>query len=62
MVEADSVITFGEELGIHHIGPIREFVENDGLDHEGANRLENLVTLCRLRHSKRETENECSGY
>ncbi|NVM57405.1 MAG: HNH endonuclease [Desulfobacterales bacterium] len=39
----------GRELDVHHIVPFREF----GLErYEEANRLENLITICRSRHSK----------
>lgn len=38
------------DYGIHHIKPFREF---DG-DYENANRLSNLITLCRACHGKVE--------
>jgi 5-methylcytosine-specific restriction endonuclease McrA len=38
-------------LHVHHETPLREFE-----DSEAANRLENLVTLCRACHSDRERE------
>lgn len=39
------------DLNIHHIMPISTFIDDDGkLDHERANRCENLVTLCQRHH------------
>jgi len=41
----------GDQVDVHHIRPCREFgVEN----HERANRLDNLVCLCRKHHAKWE--------
>lgn len=40
----------GEELNVHHIRRIKEFETEEGLDHEAANDLDNLVTLCRNCH------------
>jgi len=41
----------GDQVDVHHIRPFREFgVEN----HERANRLDNLVCLCRKHHAKWE--------
>jgi len=45
----------GERLSVHHLTPIREFITGDILDHEEANEIENLVTLCRSCHSQQET-------
>ena len=46
MTMPESLEEFGAELTVHHETPLREFVDGDDLDHEAANRLENLVTLC----------------
>ena len=47
----ECVICGEEPVDVHHIRPFREFgVEN----HEQANRLDNLVCLCRGHHSKWE--------
>jgi len=41
----------GQELHVHHIVPILEFQSSDGdVDYTRANRLENLVVLCRDHH------------
>lgn len=45
----------GEGLSVHHITPVREFVTDETIDHERANQLDNLVTLCRPCHSLRES-------
>lgn len=60
--EAESMTQFGEGLSIHHITPISEFVDDATLDFVDANQLDNLVSLCRPCHSKRETEVENHGY
>lgn len=45
----------GSALSVHHIKPLREFVDNDGeAGYEAANDLGNLVTLCRSCHQKYE--------
>lgn len=62
MTEAESMAVFGEGLSVHHITPVREFIVDGVLDYEQANQLENLVTLCRPCHSKRETEAEYSDF
>lgn len=46
----------GKELDVHHITPFREFVEEGEADYEAANRLENLVSLCRDCHREYEGE------
>lgn len=48
----------GKGLDVHHIVPRREFwdKETGELDYERANRLENLITLCRKHHRKIEVE------
>lgn len=56
LTEKQSRERFGESLSVHHITPIREFVDAGDLDFERANRIENLDTLCRPCHSYRETQ------
>lgn len=56
LTDSESVERYGEQLSVHHITPLREYVSDGELDHEAANRLENLVTLCRSCHSRREGE------
>lgn len=43
--------SYGMGLDVHHIVPVREFEEK-----EEANRLDNLVTLCRNCHNRLETK------
>lgn len=51
----DSSDTDGICLDIHHIRPLRDFQKDNGqLNHETANRIENLVTLCRSCHQRWE--------
>jgi len=46
---------FDRGLSVHHITPIDEFrQENNYVDGEKANRLDNLVTLCRKCHKRWE--------
>lgn len=45
-----------EGLHVHHIVPRRRFLYRGRLDDELANRLSNLVTLCRVCHPKMEGE------
>jgi len=42
--------SYGQDLDVHHIKPIREF---DG-DYETANKQSNLITLCRSCHTEAE--------
>lgn len=44
----------GRGLEIHHIDPIENYRDGRELDWEGANRLENLLTVCRACHAKWE--------
>jgi len=45
----------GCELHIHHIQPAKSFMIDDHtIDHERANRLENLITLCYKCHGRWE--------
>lgn len=44
----------GQNPDVHHIIPLREFVVDGELDHEAANDLTNLVSLCRSCHGRWE--------
>lgn len=47
ITDAEHQDRYDRRLTVHHITPIKEFVDQTGeLDHEAANRLENLDTLC----------------
>ncbi|WP_369333273.1 homing endonuclease associated repeat-containing protein [Haloferax sp. Atlit-4N] len=42
---------FGCDLSVHHIVPIRAYVDEEGvLDYKQANTLDNLVTVCQSHH------------
>lgn len=42
-------------IDVHHIFPIKRFISETHADYESANRLGNLITLCRGCHKKWET-------
>lgn len=44
----------GRTLDVHHITPRRKFIEDGELDYESANRLNNLITMCRSCHMRWE--------
>lgn len=47
----------GYSLHVHHITPLRSFVDDDGtIDYDEANALDNLVTLCVAHHARVEGE------
>jgi 5-methylcytosine-specific restriction endonuclease McrA len=50
--------TTREELGrnpdVHHIIPVREFIETDGFSREDAHFLDNVISLCISCHRKAE--------
>lgn len=51
MEDSKHLDEFNKRLAVHHITPIREFTDETGeLDHEAANRLENLITVCARCH------------
>lgn len=62
LTEAQSMEQFGEGLSVHHITPVRDFLDEGELDYQQANQVGNLVSLCRPCHSKRETEAEQHGF
>jgi uncharacterized protein YjcR len=49
MTDAEHTAQYGQALHVHHIEPFRTFD-----DHTKANRLENLITLCRDCHTELE--------
>lgn len=53
MNDADHREEYGRQLDVHHIQPIRTFDEPSN-----AHTLDNLITLCRLCHSKIENESK----
>jgi len=53
LTEPESVEKYGAELTVHHKTDLREFVDAGNLDHESANQLDNLVTLCVSCHGQR---------
>ena len=50
LTEAAHLERYGQGLEVHHLQPLRTFRDGDQLNHERANRLENLITLCRPPH------------
>lgn len=51
MTREDHCEKFGKDLHIHHVVPVREFLESDTPDYEMMNDLDNLVTLCATHHT-----------
>jgi len=52
---AQEKIDTGSALTVHHIRPIREFADTTrSVDYEAANRIENLITLCKSCHRRWE--------
>lgn len=45
---------YNKSLHVHHIQPLRSFVENGRVNYEAANRITNLITLCAKCHRKWE--------
>jgi endogenous inhibitor of DNA gyrase (YacG/DUF329 family) len=43
-----------EALSVHHIRPRESFIDDGEFDHEAANRMGNLITLCKPCHRKWE--------
>lgn len=54
MTEAEHIEEYGRKPPVHHLTPIRTFWEDGDLDHEAANRLDNLITLCDGCHQEWE--------
>lgn len=51
---ADHQEEYGMELSVHHITPARKFIDKGEIDYENANRINNLITLCRTHHREWE--------
>lgn len=54
ITEPEHLDKHGRKQPVHHITPIREFHDDGDLDHEAANDLNNLITLCDNCHPKWE--------
>ena len=54
MTESEHQSDRGRKLTVHHIRPAREFREGGEFDHESANRLSNLMTVCDYCHPRAE--------
>ena len=51
MTQADHQQQVGKDISVHHLIPRKFFVGPDGqFDHEQANRVSNLVTVCSKHH------------
>jgi hypothetical protein len=50
----ESIQKYGNELDVHHIMPRYLYDEPDGFDYKSANKLSNLVSMCRSCHHKWE--------
>jgi len=58
MTDPEHLEEFDCRLSVHHITPVRDFIEDGDLDYEAAHQLENLVTVCRSCHQRRERLSE----
>jgi len=54
MTDAEHVAEYGKRLEVHHVTPIRHFREDGDHDHDAANELDNLRTLCIPHHQQAE--------
>jgi len=54
MTDSMHIDRYGQSLEVHHLNPLRMFREDGEVNHEEANRLENLITLCRHHHAQWE--------
>lgn len=52
--DPESLVEHGASLEVHHQTPFREFVDGGEANFEAANRLENLISLCKSCHSSVE--------
>jgi hypothetical protein len=51
MTQVDHQEQVGKDISVHHLVPRKFFVDPDGrFDHEQANRVSNLVTVCSKHH------------
>lgn len=55
ITQAEHVDEFGFGLDVHHIVPRRKFYKDDDRSIDEANKMDNLVTLCRKHHTKVES-------
>ena len=53
--DEEHVEQYGHGLHVHHVVPLLRFADADGeIDYSQANRLENLISLCRPHHNRWE--------
>jgi 5-methylcytosine-specific restriction endonuclease McrA len=50
MTQQEHLAEFEQELIVHHVTPIRQFITDDELHEERANRVSNLRTICLTHH------------
>jgi len=55
ITEATHIERFAENLSVHHKTRLLDFQADGEIDYKAANKLENLVSLCRRCHMDRET-------
>ena len=55
ITQAEHVEQFGFGLDVHHIEPRRKFYNSNSRSIDEANKMKNLVTLCREHHNKVES-------
>ena len=53
--QAEHIELFGFGLDVHHIEPRRKFYNSDSRSIDEANKMDNLITLCREHHNKVES-------
>lgn len=52
MTQGGHELMYGRDLTVHHLTPLREFRTDGELDYEAANKLDNLMTVCRGCHKQ----------